>query len=273
VGFNVIIVSNTILFNKVSHGGMLYLYQKQSMGNVTIRHNVVMRNEALQGGACFVLSRLTATFINDNVFINSSAMLSGHTFGSVGVKMIFVRPFPDNVTLTSGDTFPPFSVAIRDSFGNIFKPVHESEIVVPVLRVESMDNESAVARGQINKQTQKLMFQWNDEALFDAAEFIGYPGDYSIVVEPAIYYAKPLFFVKGMFRVMDCQYPKVSYQSEGEPFPRCVKGIQWKMFINQKCDMFDIKCFVKRGAASRTESAKQSINANVIRGERARRAN
>jgi hypothetical protein len=226
ITFDIIIQNNTIMDNRVIIGTLFFGDHRPIEGNVIIRNNVFTNNRAQMGGVFFISKSIPAQ-INNNTLINNSASLYGNSCGSTGQEMIFIRPLPKNLTLKSGKTLPTFSVALLDLFGNIVKPVGFNDMFVPGIRIHSSSqSKQFTIQGSISKQSQSPMLQWENEALFEFAEFTGLPGDYILIIEPVINYDKSVYFLTSQFRVAECQDPYINYQLEGESFPRCVQGIQ-----------------------------------------------
>jgi hypothetical protein len=233
-----IIISNSTFQNNYAvYGGAIYLGPLGLGAKVQLSQNLFHSNAALQGGAVYFFMNNLFPLLHNNLFVNNSAILYGHTFAGVGHKLCLLESQSRNmgqpqstetaatIQLLSGDVFPTFNVFVQDLF---FQTIVPSGVLVDLLvasaTVVTARNRTLTPEAAAVVGFEEAMLQGDDSATFTSLEIVGLAGEYTLLIVPKINYDPARINAALNFTLKECGWPKVQHHVKNEPFPRCIAG-------------------------------------------------
>jgi hypothetical protein len=216
-----ILIENCTFARNAAPRGSVIRVDSKVEHDLWIVNSVFIDNDAEQGGALFLRTSSIATLgrVRQCVFQNNTALGYGHSIASTAVKLDWIKPLTP-LSLTSGDTLPPFTFAMFDAFGNAMTPLL---IDVDFLYVElKLVCQNASVCGEVGDEIEKGMNVYENTISFTRTTVASYPGTYFLLIQPKINFNPGEFNLSTLVTIRDCQLPFVWQYTPFKRYPRCV---------------------------------------------------
>jgi hypothetical protein len=188
--------------------------------SINIEDSQFIQNHAFQGGAVF-FERLTNLTMRNCIFYNHSARYYGNTFASVADKLVWRQEFKKD-TIQSGGTLPVFSVEMHDLFSQFVVPLSMNKDFVYVNITMLCGQNVSACPAAAATEVGKPILNEDEDSSFTKTEIIGYPGNYTLTIAPALIYDRSRFSLEKRITILPCQPPDILFKNNYEMFPRCI---------------------------------------------------
>jgi hypothetical protein len=192
--------------------------------SATFEYNIFMNNVALQAAVFFIPTQYHEMLsIRSNQLINNEAKLYGSSIATTAVQMEWANNNDSSpVELLSGDTLPPFAVTLVDLFSSVIVP-RDIRLDFFFVNLTLTSHRLPIPLSAlIQSESQKGMLQGERLIEFARAQVVGIPGRYELLIAPALNYDRETFYLNRTVIIQPCASPKVNFQNDADPFPRCI---------------------------------------------------
>jgi hypothetical protein len=218
---NINITHCLFINNFMTFGGVLFFnpYLRRNH-TIFVQHSTFVQNSAYQGGAVFFERFPNLTMRNCNVY-NNFARYYGHTFATLAERFVWKKEIKIH-TIHSGGTLPEYSVQMLDLFSQFVAPLSMNKDFVYVNITVLCDQNVSPCLAAAATEVGKPLLNENDNTSFTKTDIIGYPGNYTLRIAPAIIYDRSRFSLDKRITILPCQSPNVLYKNDYEMFSRCI---------------------------------------------------
>jgi hypothetical protein len=205
--------------NFMAFGGVLFFNPYLPLNyTIYIQDSNFIHNSAFQGGAVF-FEHLPNLSMRNCTFYNHFARYYGHTFASIADKLVWTKEMTRETT-HSGDALPEYSVEMQDLFSQFVVPMSMQKDFV-YINVTLYCDHVSTCEAAATTEIAKPLLNEDEGTSFTKTEIIGYPGNYTLRIAPAIIYDRTRFSLEKRISILPCQSPAILFKNKYEMFPRC----------------------------------------------------